>query len=43
MTEIFLNDTQVDAGFQQVRSVTMAQGVDRDALLADAGGVFCSF
>lgn len=42
VAEIFLNDAQVNAGFQQVGSIRMAQGVDRDALLADAGGAFCS-
>ena len=32
-----LDDAQVDTGFKQVRGIGMTQGVDGDALFADAG------
>ena len=41
MTEIFLDDAEVDPSFQQVSSVSGAQGEDGYAFLFNAGGVFC--
>ena len=37
MAHVALNDTQIDAGFEQMGGVAMAQRVDRDAFFAHAG------
>jgi hypothetical protein len=36
MTHVALDDTQIDAGFQQMGGVGMAKGVDGNSLFSDA-------
>jgi len=38
VAEILLDDPQVDPGLQEMGGVGVAEGVDGDALLVDAGG-----
>jgi hypothetical protein len=37
VAQVALNDAQIDAGFEEVGGVRMAQGVDRHALFVDPG------
>ncbi len=42
MAHIFLDDTEVDAGFQEVGGVGVAQGMNGDAFFVDSGIAFGS-
>ena len=40
VAEVALDDAQVDAGFEEMGGVGMAQGVDGHTLFGNRGGVF---